>query len=69
MTPEEIHGMYIGHAMARDVIAENMPTEWTGLDPQDAEQIPEFMDYGKVEEFAKATFLSDIEGLDEEDRP
>lgn len=30
---------YVGRAMARDVIAEGMPREWTGLDPQDADLI------------------------------
>ena len=33
-------GGRIGAAMARDVIADAMPREWTGLDPQDADQIP-----------------------------
>ena len=33
-------GGRIGAAMARDVIAGAMPREWTGLDPQDADQIP-----------------------------
>ena len=33
-------GGRIGAARARDVIADAMPREWTGLDPQDADQIP-----------------------------
>jgi len=35
-----VHGTKIGRAIARDVIADGMPREWTGLDPQDADQIP-----------------------------
>lgn len=33
---------YVGRAMARDVIGENMPREWTGLDPQDADVLAAF---------------------------
>ena len=32
-------GATIGKAMARDVLAEDMPREWTGLDPQDADEL------------------------------
>src|SRR5262245_5700224 len=38
MTAQEI-GAYIGKAIARDVKAEGMPRAWTGLDPQDADQL------------------------------
>jgi hypothetical protein len=34
-------GILIGRAIGRDVIAEAMPPEWTGLDPQDADLIPD----------------------------
>ena len=37
-TPELI-GRRIGRAIARDVIADDMPREWTGLDPQDGDQL------------------------------
>lgn len=30
-------GEKIGRAMARDVLAEDMPREWTGLDAQDGD--------------------------------
>jgi hypothetical protein len=36
-TPQEI-GRRIGRAMARDAIAEGMPSGWTGLDAQDADR-------------------------------
>ena len=42
-------GRRIGRAMARDVLAESMPREWTGLDPQDADQIPAGIDVAAVE--------------------
>lgn len=32
-------GRRIGRAIARDVLAEGMPREWTGLDPQDGDQL------------------------------
>ena len=50
-------GTRIGRAIARDVIAEDMPREWTGLDPQDADQIPEGMDAGAVEAVARRAYL------------
>lgn len=31
-------GAFVGRAIARDVIADGMNREWTGLDPQDADQ-------------------------------
>lgn len=33
-------GKQIGQAIAKDVLAENIPCEWAGLDPQDADEIP-----------------------------
>ena len=35
--PAEI-GQFIGNAIARDVIREDMPRRWTGLDAQDGDQ-------------------------------
>lgn len=37
-TPEQV-GTRVGAAIARSVAAEDMPREWTGIDPQDADQI------------------------------
>ena len=53
-------GTRIGMAIARDVLAEDMPREWTGLDPQDADQIPEGMDAGAVEAVARRVYLAAI---------
>ncbi len=36
--PEEI-GRFVGRAIARDVLREGMPREWTGLDSQDTDAI------------------------------
>ena len=54
-------GTRIGRAIARDVIADNMPREWTGLDPQDVDQIPEGMDAGAVEAVARRVYLEAID--------
>lgn len=32
-------GERIGAAIARDVLADELPTAWTGLDPQDGDQL------------------------------
>ena len=55
-------GTRIGMAIARDVLAEDMPRDWTGLDPQDADQIPEGMDTGAVEAVARRVYLRAIAG-------
>jgi hypothetical protein len=60
-TAEQI-GQRIGRAMARDVIAEGMPRDWTGLDPQDADQIPAGVDHDPIEAAAKAAYLTAIGG-------
>ena len=44
LTPAEIElastvGKRIGKAIAKDVLAEGMPRQWTGLDPQDGDQL------------------------------
>lgn len=39
MTTAHEIGTRIGQAIARDVLADNMPREWTGLDAQDGDQL------------------------------
>lgn len=51
-------GRRIGEAMARDVLAEHMPREWTRLDAQDGDQIPEGMDFDAVEAAAERAYLA-----------
>lgn len=53
-------GTQIGKAIARDTIADSMPHVWTGIDPQDADQIPKGMDINEVEQHAKEAFLDAI---------
>lgn len=54
-------GTRIGHAIATDVIAEGMSKEWTGLDPQDVDQIPDGMDANAVECVARQAFMDALE--------
>lgn len=54
-------GTKIGQAIARDVLAEGMPREWTGLDAQDADQIPEGVDHDAVEAAAENAYLEAID--------
>lgn len=56
-------GKRIGRAMARDVIAENMPRAWTGLDPQDADEIPpELAEYrDEIEDWARESYCDVIQ--------
>lgn len=56
MTTAQEIGTKIGKAIARDVLAEDMPRKWTGLDAQDVDQIPEGMDHAEVERFAEAAY-------------
>jgi len=58
-TIEEI-GTQLGMAIARDVIADGMDTQWTGLDAQDGDHIPPGMDRDAVEDVAKVTYLAAI---------
>lgn len=51
-------GKFIGEAIAKDVVAEGMPREWTGLDPQDVDQIPDGMDHDAVERVAERAYLA-----------
>ena len=40
LTTQQIEkAKFIGQAIAHDVIRENMSREWTGLDPQDGDQL------------------------------
>jgi hypothetical protein len=55
MTAEQV-GKRIGRAMARDVLAEDMPREWTGLDAQDIDQIPGGIDFDEVEAAAQKEY-------------
>jgi hypothetical protein len=55
-------GTRIGLAIARDVLAEGMPRHWTGLEPQDVDQLPEGMDHEEVKAQAKATYLGVLAG-------
>lgn len=57
-------GAKIGRAMARDVLAENMPSKWMGLDPQDADIAtddginPDTTEWVEMNSSAKKTYLS-----------
>lgn len=53
-------GTKIGKAIARDVIADGLPREWTGLDPQDADQIPEGVDVAEVERIAREVYEAEL---------
>lgn len=39
MTTATEIGIKVGKAIARDVIADDMPREWTGLDAQDGDRL------------------------------
>lgn len=39
MTTAKQIGEKVGRAIARDVLADGLPREWTGLDPQDGDQL------------------------------
>jgi hypothetical protein len=53
-------GTQLGMAIARDVIAEGMDIQWTGLDAQDGDNIPPGMDRDAVEAVAKSVYLREI---------
>jgi hypothetical protein len=61
-------GNKIGQAIARDVLAEDMPKKWTGLDPQDADVAiaegfePDTDEWMEMEAAAKAAYLLEIDG-------
>jgi len=60
-------GRRVGRAIARDVIADGMPRQWTGLDPQDADQLslagiePGTEDWARAEEAARAAYKEELE--------
>ena len=61
-------GTRIGKAIARDVIADDLPREWTGLDDQDGDQIlaagieQDSDDWDAAEVAAEAAYQSSIGG-------
>lgn len=62
--PPSTIGAMIGHAIARDVKAEGMPREWTGLSPEDGDRIvaagiqPDSAEWAEAEQAAKVAYLS-----------
>ena len=65
-TTEQI-GTKIGQAIARDVLADGLPREWTGLDVQDGDELtaagidPGSDDWEAAEAAAKAAYLAAID--------
>jgi hypothetical protein len=59
-------GAMVGRAIAHDVAAEGMPRQWTGLDPQDADQFlaagisPDTPEWDQAYEAARAAFFAEI---------
>ena len=59
-------GRQIGNAIARDVLASDMPRTWTGLDAQDGDQLtaagimPDTADWEQAIAVAKQTFLAEM---------
>ncbi len=55
-------GAKIGRAIARDVLAENMPRDWTGLDAQDGDELTaagimaDSIEWAEAEAVAKAAY-------------
>lgn len=49
-------GMQIGEAMAKDVIAEDMPRKWKGLSAEGTAQIPSHLDSTEVSQFAEERY-------------
>ena len=50
-------GRFIGRAIANDVLSNpDWPDEWTGIDAQDADQIPKGIDRDQVEVWAEMTY-------------
>lgn len=46
----------IGRAIARDTLADDLDREWAGLDPQDADRLPEDCDLDDAERIARETY-------------
>jgi hypothetical protein len=63
-------GRAIGEAMARDAKAEDMPREWTGIDPQDGDRataagiVPDTDEWDEMERSAREAYEAASEGRD-----
>lgn len=59
-------GQRIGQAIARDVLADDMPREWTGLDAQDGDQLtaagiePDSDEWEQAERAAEASYRAAV---------
>lgn len=57
-------GTKIGRAIARDVLADDMPREWTGIDPQDGDIAteaginPDTAEWNEMESSAEKAYLA-----------
>lgn len=51
-------GVRIGEAIARDVVSDGLPRQWSGLDPQDTDQIPAGCDCSLVESYAQEAYYA-----------
>jgi hypothetical protein len=55
-------GAAVGRTMARDVVADGLPREWTGLDPQDGDRLtaagiePGTPEWNEAEEAARVAY-------------
>lgn len=67
MTATDI-GERVGRAIARDVLADDMPREWTGIDPQDGDKItragvrPGTPEWAEAEEAARVAYIATLAG-------
>jgi hypothetical protein len=58
----------VGKAIARDVIADGLPREWTGLDPQDGDQLQSAgimagtPEWSEAEEAAREAYMLELRG-------
>jgi len=63
-------GRRIGQAIARDVVADDLPRDWTGLDPQDADELtagdyePDTPEWAAAEEEARRFYAATLASLD-----
>ncbi len=63
-------GADIGRAIARDVLADGMPQEWTGLDAQDGDEltaagiVPGTIEWAEAEGAAKAAYHAALAATD-----
>lgn len=56
-------GTRIGNAIAKAVVAENMDRDWTGLEAEDVDQIPEGMDRDAVEAVAERVYTTRLRAI------